>query len=81
MTEYTYDVDYYLLRTGSEKAIMAHETFDNYPDAMNCYKQFKSAISAELTHGELVNWFVMLARVYMKGQYRRNETLKSEGTI
>jgi hypothetical protein len=81
MTDYRYDVDSYLLRIGEEKAIMCHDTFDNYPDAMNCYKEFKSAINAELAQNEVKDWFVILSRIYPKGTSMHNEIIKNEGTI
>jgi hypothetical protein len=80
MMNYSYEVDSYLLRFGEEKAFMCHDSFDNYPDAMNCYKAFKSAIEAEPSD-IIKDWFVMISRVYPKGTRRHNEIIKTEGTI
>jgi hypothetical protein len=65
---------------GEEKAFMCHDSFDNYPDAMNCYKSFKSAIEAEPSD-KIRDWFVTITRIYLKGNRRQNEIIKTEGTI
>jgi len=81
MTEYTYEVDSYRKMKRKKKAVFTYEDFNDYPSAMNCYRERRENMQKIIESDNVEDWYIALSRKYIRGNSQIITVVKHEGTI